>query len=266
MRIFLRGTALLGLVAGGTMGIVATSSPVASAASCSGSSGAPACAVSASVTVSAGTLSVESSPNLYWDFVITGYDQWASGSATALTSCAASGAVTHCSSGAAPTLEVLDGTGSTSGWAVSEYLSSNTLPSGSVLHFNGAGSAAYGYSQVSPITTDPFAGTTPGNVCDYGSSCTAATPATTCSHTPLGFTTCPTYPVTIGGSSATTQVDLYSAASGSGAGAICFATGTATATGCTGATPSAFYNLGVKGNTAIGSYAVTINLAVNSGP
>ncbi|HMK96441.1 MAG TPA: hypothetical protein VK425_02780 [Acidimicrobiales bacterium] len=262
----MRAAILIGLVAGATVTVANMTSSLASAAACSTSTGAASCTVSASVTVSAGTLALESSPNLYWDFVGTGYDQWASGSATALTACAASGSVTHCSSGAAPVLEVVDPTGSNSGWAVSEYLSSNTLPSGAVLHFNGAGSTTTGYSQVSPVGTDPFAGTTPTNVCDFGSTCSTATAATTCSHSALGFTTCPSYPVTMGGTGSSAQVDLYSAAANSGAGAICFATGAATATGCTGTTSSAFYNLGIKGNTAASTYSVTINLAVNSGP
>jgi hypothetical protein len=238
----------------------------ASAAACSTTTGATSCAVTGNLTVTAGTLTLESSPNLYWALDATGYDQWASGSSASLTGCAISGTATHCSSGAAPLLEVLDATGSNAGWAVSEYLSANTLPSGYALHFNGAGSGTYGYSQASPIATDPFSGTTPANICDYASSCTAATVAGACAHSALGFTTCPTYPVTMGGTSATTQVDLYSAAASSGEGAICFASGSATAAGCTGATPDAFYNLGIKGGAAAGSTAVTINLAVTSGP
>ncbi len=240
--------------------------PGASAAACSTSTGAASCTVTANLTVTAGTLSLESSPSLFWSFVTTSYDQWASASGTALTACAASGATTHCSSGSAPTLEVLDATGSSAGWAVSEFLSANTLPAGTVLHFNGAGTATYGFSQVSPVSTDPFAGATPGNVCDFASTCTAATAASTCSHAGLGFATCPTYPVTLGGTSATTQVDLYSAAANTGLGAVCFASGTATGTGCTGATPDAFYNLGVKGSAPAGTTTATINMAANSGP
>ena len=216
--------------------------------------------------MTAGTLSLQSSPNLYWGIDQTGYDQWASGSGSALSGCAVSGTATHCTGGTAPVLEVLDATGAASGWAVSEYLSANTLPTGYAFAFNGAGSATYGYSQASPIGTNPFAGTTPANVCDYASTCTVAVAATTCSHSGLGFTTCPTYPVTIAGSSATTQVDLYSAAVSSGLGAICFGTGTATAVGCTGTTSSAFYDLGIRGSTAAGSYSATINMAVTSGP
>jgi len=238
----------------------------ASAAACSATVGAASCTVTASLTLTGGTLSLESSPSLYWAFVSTGYDQWASASGAALTACGASGFATHCSSGAAPSLEVLDATGSGAGWAVSEYLSANTLPTGYALRFNGSGSATYGFSQVSPIGTNPFSGTTPANVCDFASSCTPATAASTCSHVALGFSTCPAYSVTMAGTSATTQVDLYSATAATGLGAICFATGTTTAAGCTGATPSAFYNLGIKGNTASGTTSVTINMAVNSGP
>ena len=238
----------------------------ASAAACSTSTGAAACTVTGNLTVTAGTLSLESSPNLYWALVATGYDQWASASSAALTSCSAVGPLTHCSSGVAPLLEVLDATGAGAGWAVSEYLSSNTLPSGYALHFGGAGSGTYGFSQVSPIGTDPFAGTTPSNVCDFASSCTAATAASTCSHAGIGFSTCPSYPVTMAGTDATHQVDLYSASAATGLGAVCFATGTASSVGCSGATPSAFYNLGVKGNAASGTTSVTINMAVTSGP
>jgi hypothetical protein len=238
----------------------------ASAAACSTTSGASSCTVTGSLTVTAGTLSLESSPNLYWALDASGYDQWASGSSATLSGCAISGTATHCSGGVSPTLEVLDATGSAAGWAVSEYLSANTLPSGYALHFDGAGSSTYGYSQASPIATDPFAGTTPGNVCDYASSCTVATAATTCAHSALGFTTCPAYPVTMGGTSATTQVDLYSAAASSSEGAICFASGTATGAGRAGATTDAYYNLGIKGGATAGTTAVTINLAVTSGP
>jgi hypothetical protein len=246
--------------------VVLVGSAEADAAACSSSTGASSCAVTASLTVTGGTLSIESSPNLYWTFVSSGYDQWESASGTALTSCAASGDVTHCTGGSAPVLEVLDGTGSAAGWAVSEYLTSNTLPTGYALRFNGAGGTTYGYSQVSPVATNPFAGTTPANVCDYASSCTTATAAASCSHSTLGFTTCPAYAVTMAGTSATTQVDLYSATAATGLGAICFASGIATGTGCSGTTPSAFYDLGIKGSTAAGTTSVTINMAVNSGP
>jgi len=255
---------LLGLLLG--LVLFAGDSPRALAAACSTSTGAASCTITGSLTLTAGTLTLESSPNLYWGIVSTAYDQWASASGATLSGCTAVGSLTHCTGGAAPTLEVVDATGSGSGWALSEYLSANTLPSGYSLRFNGAGSTTFGYSTVSPIATNPFAATTPGNVCDYASSCTVATAATTCSHSALGFTTCPTYPVTMGGTSATAQVDLYSAAASSGVGAICFASGTATAIGCTGAIPTDFYNLGIKGSTGAGTTAVTINMAVNSGP
>jgi hypothetical protein len=238
----------------------------ASAAACSTSTGASSCAITANLTVTAGTLALETSPSLYWSFVGTSYDQWASGSATALTGCTASGASTHCSGGTSPVLMVLDATGSSPGWAVSEYLSANTLPSGTVLHFNGAGSSTMGWSQASPVGTDPFAATTPAMICDYASTCTSATAATTCSHAGLGFSSCPSYAVTMGGSGAANQVDLFSANAGTGMGANCFASGTATAMGCTSATPTAFLNMGVKGNATAGSSSATINMAVNSGP
>jgi hypothetical protein len=252
-------TTALALAAPGLVG-------TASAAACSTSTGASSCTVTANLTVTAGTLTLESSPTLYWNLVSTGYDQWASGSASALSSCTASGSVTHCSGGTSPVLLVLDGTGSSSGWAVSEYLSANTLPTGAVLHFNGAGSSTMGWSQASPIGTDPFAGTTPTVVCDYASTCTPATAAATCSHAGLGFSSCPSYAVTMGGSGATAQVDLYSAAANTGMGAQCFGSGTATATGCTGTTATGFFNLGIKGSTPAGSTSATVNMAVNSGP
>jgi hypothetical protein len=238
----------------------------AAAAACSTSTSATSCTVTANLTVTAGTLTLESSPNLYWNLVATGYDQWASGSGSALSGCSPSGAVTHCSGGTAPQLLVLDGTGSSSGWAVSEYLSANTLPAGAVLHFNGAGSSTIGWSQASPVGTDPFSTSTPTVVCDYASSCTAASAASTCSHAGLGFSSCPSYAVTMGGTSAASQVDLYSAAANSGMGANCFGSGTATATGCTGTTGTGFFNLGIRGNTPAGSSSATINMAVNSGP
>ena len=120
----------------------------ASAAACSTTSGASSCTVTGSLTVTAGTLSLESSPNLYWALDASGYDQWASGSSATLSGCAISGTATHCSGGVSPTVStrVLDATGSAAGWAVSEYLSANTLPSGYALHFDGAGSSTYGYS------------------------------------------------------------------------------------------------------------------------
>jgi len=246
--------------------VLAASITTASAAPCSAGTGASSCTVAASVTVTAGTLTVETSPNLYWTFVGTGYDQWASASASTLSGCAASGTGTTCTGGVAPKLMVLDASGSSSGWAVSEYLSGNTLPSGSVLHFNGAGSGTIGNSQASPIAADPFAGTTPGTVCDYASTCTPATAAGACAHNGIGFTTCPAYAVTVGGADATHQVDLYSATASTGMGAVCFASGSASGTGCTGTVSSAFYNLGIKGNTTVGTTGATINVVVNSGP
>src|SRR4051794_1984431 len=234
------------LVAATVVAAIVTTSPSAAAAPCSTSTGASSCTVTASVTVTAGTLTMAASPNLYWNFVGTGYDQWASGSATTLSSCAASGTATTCSGGTAPKLMVLDATGSSSGWAVSEYLSASTLPSGSVLHFNGAGSATIGNAQASSVSSDPFTGTTPGTVCDYGSTCSTATAASSCAHAGIGFATCPSYAVTIGGADATHQVDLYSATAATGAGAVCFASGSASATGCTGTTSTGFFNLGIK--------------------
>src|SRR4030081_3099239 len=77
-------TASLVLAAPGFVG-------AASAAACSTATGAASCTVTARVTGTAGTLTLESSPNLYWNVVGTGYDQWGSGSSTALGGCAASG-------------------------------------------------------------------------------------------------------------------------------------------------------------------------------
>src|SRR5262249_34309789 len=102
-------TVVLGLWSPGLVGS-------ASGAACSTSTGGGSCTINASLTVTAGTLTLESSPNLYWAIVQTGYDQWASASATSLSSCSASGTVTTCSGGTKPTLLVLDGTGSASGW------------------------------------------------------------------------------------------------------------------------------------------------------
>ncbi len=241
--------------------------PSASAAGCSNSTGAANCTTTANLTVTAGTLTLEAPANLYWNFTATGYDQWASGSATALTGCAASGTGTTCSGGTAPKLAVLDATGSSSGWAVSEYLTSNSLPTGTVLQFNGAGGGTVGNSSASPIATSPYAATTPSTLCDYGSSCTVATAASTCAHSSLGFSTCPAYAVTLGGSSTSSQVDLFSAAASSGLGAVCFGAGSATATGCVGATSSSYFNMGIKGSTpATASATATINMVVSSGP
>lgn len=250
-------------------GSIALAGP-AQAAPCSTSAAVGSCTVATSATITAGTLGLRLSPALYWSFVTNGYDQFASASATALSSCAATGTVTSCTAGTAPKITVVDATGAGSGWSLSAYVSSSTLPAGSVLTFAGSGSSTIGTSTNSPVATNPFAATTPDTTCDYGSSCTNATAATAsaCSHSGLGFTTCPTYPVNLlSATSATSQVDLYSADTSTGLGAICFGSGTATATGCTGLTPAAFFNLGVKGSAAAGTYTgAVINLAVTSGP
>src|SRR3954452_6509957 len=248
------------------LGVLVLGAAPASAGPCSPTTGASSCTVSASVTVTAGTLTVEAPQNLYWSFVGTGYDQWASGSAGALSGCTASGAVTTCSGGTAPKLVVLDASGTSSGWAVSAYLTSNTLPTGSALSFNGSGSGTIGNSQAAPIASSPFSGATPATVCDYASTCTPASAAASCAHSLLGFTTCPSYAMAFGGADSSHQVDLYSAAANSGLGAVCFASGTATATGCTGTTSSSFFNMGIKGNTAASTTGATINVVVSSGP
>jgi hypothetical protein len=260
--------ALAAAVLGGTLVLTIPEAAPASAAACSTSTGSAACTINTSVGVTAGTLSLESSPNLYWQYVENGYDQYASASASTLSGCTSGSSGTSCTGGTAPRLMVLDATGSGSGWALSSYLTANDLPSGSVFHFAGAGNATIGTSTNSPIATDPFAATTPGNVCDYGSSCTVATAAATCSHAGLGFSSCPTYPVNLAaGTGAAAQVDMYSANAATGVGALCFASGTATATGCTGTTSTAFYNLGIKGNTTAGTYATTvINISASTGP
>ncbi|HTW99046.1 MAG TPA: hypothetical protein VMD59_09730 [Acidimicrobiales bacterium] len=263
------GAALLAGALGAPLVALGGTAGEASATSCSTTTGNASCSISTSVTVTGGTLTLYSSPNLYWSFVLNGYDQWASASASALSGCTGSSTGTTCTTGAStPHLEVIDATGSGSGWALSEYLSSNDLPTGTVVHFDGTGSSTVGDSQDNPIATDPFSSTTPGTVCDYGSTCATATPATVCSHSSLGFTTCPTYPVNVAaGTSATAQVDLYSATSNSGMGAICFGSGAATAAGCTGTTADDYYNVGIPANTASSTYGTTlINLTVSSGP
>ncbi len=246
---------------------MAAGQQAAGATACSTTTGNSTCTVSTSLTITAGTLALESSGSLFWDFVLGGYDQWASGSATSLTSCTTASGATTCSGGTAPVLLAIDGTGSGSGWGISEYLSSSDLPTGTKLYFNGAGSSTFGDSTVGPIGTDPFSGTTPGTVCDFGSSCTTATAATSCTAR-LGYTTCPTYPVDMtAGTGSTAQVDLYSAAASSGEGAVCFGSGTATATGCSGVTPADFYNMGVPSNAVQGTYGTTVvNLTITSGP
>jgi hypothetical protein len=263
------GVAVLAAALGAPLVAFGGTAGLASATSCSTTTGNSSCSISTSVTVTGGTLTLYSSPNLYWSFVLNGYDQWASASASALAGCSGSSTGTTCSTGSSsPRLEVIDATGSGSGWALSEYLSSNDLPTGTALHFDGTGSSTLGSSQDNPIGTDPFSSTTPGTVCDYGSTCSTATPATTCSHSSLGFVTCPTFPVNVSsGTSATSQVDLYSATSNSGMGAICFASGTATASGCASTTADDFYNVGIPANTASSTYGTTlINLTVSSGP
>jgi hypothetical protein len=264
LRRLARAAALLLLATGAA----AAGAGDAAGAACSTSTGAATCTIATNVAVSAGTLTVESSPTLYWSYVINGYDQWASGSATALTGCTGGSAGTACSSGTAPKLVVLDGTGAAAGWSVSSYLSSSNLPAGSVLHFSGAGSSTNGTSTVSPRAVDPFASTVPANVCDYGSTCTPATVAGACSHVPLGYSACPSYPVDLGaGTGAAAQVNMYSATAATGIGAICFGSGTASAAGCASIVPSDFSNLGIRGNTPAGTYAATVvNIAVNSGP
>src|SRR3954453_16716118 len=176
-RRFLSGIGAVCVVA---LGVLVLGAAPASAGPCSPTTGDSSCTVSASVTVTAGTLTVEAPQNLYWSFVGHGYDQWASGSAGALSGCTASGAVTTCSGGTAPKLVVLDATGSSSGWAVSAYLTSNTLPTGSALSFNGSGTSTIGNSQAAPIASSPFAGATPGTVCDYASTCSPASAASSC--------------------------------------------------------------------------------------
>jgi len=258
----------LAIVPAVPLGTSLLASAPAGATACSLASGNASCTISTSVTVSAGTLTLESSPNLYWSYVLNGYDQWASGSSATLSGCTAGGSGTTCSGGAAPRLEVVDATGSGSGWALSAYLTANDLPVGSVFHFAGAGSATVGNSQNAAIGTDPFANTTPGTVCDFGSTCTVPTAPGACSHAGLGFTSCPTYPVNMSaGTGPTAQVDLYSAAATSGLGAVCFGSGSASASGCTGTTPSDFYNIGVKANTAAAVDATTVvTETVSSGP
>jgi len=241
---------------------------VASAAACSTSSGAATCTVNTSVTITAGTLAVESPGTLYWSFVLNGYDQWASGSATALSGCSAGSSGTTCSGGSSPELEILDDTGAGAGWALSEYLTSSDLPTGAVFHFDGAGSATTGVSQSNPIGTDPFSATTPGAVCDNGSTCTLPTAAASCSHAGLGFTSCPTYPVDLtSGTASNAQADLYSAQAGTGKGAICFGSGSSSAVGCSGVSFDDDYNLGIPASTSASTYATTvINLTISAGP
>jgi len=258
----------LAIVPAVPLGTSLLASAPAGATACSLASGNASCTISTSVTVSAGTLTLESSPNLYWSYVLNGYDQWSSGSSASLSGCSAGGAGTTCAGGTAPRLEVVDATGSGSGWALSAYLSSNDLPAGSVFHFDGTGSGTFGNSQNSAIASDPFSSTTPGTVCDFASTCTIPTSPGSCSHAGLGFSTCPTYPVNMSaGTSAVAQVDLYSSAANSGMGAVCFGSGSASASACVGTSPSDDYNVGVKANTLAATDATTvITETVSSGP
>ncbi len=234
-----------------------------------------ACTIGTSVTIDAGTFTVVSSPTLYWQFVLSGYDQWASASSTTLGSCSVSSGATACSGGTQPVLLAVDATGAGKGWNISEYISSSDLPSGSALYFNGAGSTTYGDSTVAPVSTTDggFTATTPSTVCDYASTCTNATPTSgsVCGNYPggtAGSTSCPADPVNmLASTSSTAQEDLYSAESTTGVGAICFATGTATARGCASTTNTAFYNLGIPSSALAGTYASTVvNIQINAGP
>ena len=218
-------------------------------------------------TYPGGTLTLAASPNLYWGVVQNGYDQWASASATPLSGCTAGGSGTTCSGGSPPMLEVLDTTGSGSGWALTAYRTDGAVPTGSRLNFDGAGSTTPGTSVLSSVATFPFANTAPATTCDFGSGCVVATPAGSCAHPALGVTTCPSYPVNVlSGTSSTTQVDLYSAAAGSGKGDVCLASGTATGPSCTGTTPTGLLDLGVPANAPAGTKVAIFTLTVSSGP
>jgi hypothetical protein len=219
-------------------------------------------------TYPGGSFAVEASPSLYWDFALDGYDQWASASASALSGCTGDGDGTVCSAGTQPVLEVLDTTGAHAGWSLSAYVTGGSLPAGSVLDFDGAGSAALGTSAQAALEAFPYPSAVPTTICDANSGCLPALPAASCSHPAVGITSCPADPVDVlDGASAGAQVDLYSAAAGSGSASICFATGTATAAGCLGAVPDAFFDLGLPASAASGSHsATTIVLTVSSGP
>jgi hypothetical protein len=236
-------------------------------ASCISTAGGPPCALPVSVAVTAGTLSLDASPQLDWDVDLDGYEQWQPGSASALSACTSTGSGTSCSGATSPELEVLDATGSGSGWALSGYVSSSDLPGGSVLDFDG-GAVTAGSSLNDPISAIPFAALAPSTTCDLGSTCTPASSASTCSHAALGVTSCPSYPVNLGAAGgASTQADLYSAAAGSGKGAVCFASGAATGRGCAGTATALSYDLGLPANAASGSFSTTvITLTVSAGP
>ena len=240
-------------VVGGAVGLGLAAAP-AGATACSASAGNASCTVSGSVTVTAGTLTLVASPSLYWDQVLSGYDQWASGSSATLTGCSVqTSGTTSCSSGAAPMLLAIDATGSGSGWNVNAYPSGSTLPASSKLSFDGAGSSTYGDTTVSAVGVDPFASTAPGTECDAASSCTNAS-------TPTSF------PVDFTSATSGTPAKLYSAAASSGGGAVCFGTGSVSGHDCAGTTNTAFVNLGVPASATAGADSVTINLAISSGP
>jgi len=214
-----------------------------------------------------GTLTLAAPPTLYWGFALNGYDQWASASATPLSGCTAGGSGTTCSGGSAPTLEVLDTTGAGSGWALSAYVAAGTVPAGSLLDFDGSGSATAGASTDSGLSAFPFSASAPATVCEFDAGCVPVTPASSCSHPGLGFSTCPGYPVNVGaGTGPTAQVDLTSAALGTGEGKVCFAAGPPTGASCAGAAPSAFFDLGVPAAAAAGTTVGTLTLTVSSGP
>ncbi|HTX00728.1 MAG TPA: hypothetical protein VMD59_18250, partial [Acidimicrobiales bacterium] len=125
-------------------GVLGTSP--AQASTCSTTVGASSCSVSTSLTITQGTIQLFSASSLSWSFVLDGYDQWASGSASALAGCSGSPTGTTCSGGSLPRLEVDDSTGTGAGWAVSAYLSASDLPAEAVLAFDGTGSATIGDS------------------------------------------------------------------------------------------------------------------------
>ena len=232
----------------------ASASVVVGASLCSPSSASTSCPVSATISVSGGTLSLLAPSELYFDDLLTGYDQWGTASESPLSGCTSTGERTTCSAGQAPSLEVIDATGSAAGWAVSEYLSSSDLPSGSVIDFDGAGSTP-GDTVAAGLGAFPFTEAAPQSICDYGSTCT---PASILDDAP---------PNLASGTSASEQVDLYWAWIGSGVGAICLASGSADSHGCAGASPDADFDLGLPGDARVGSKTTTvINLTISSGP
>jgi hypothetical protein len=69
------------------------------------------------------------------------------------------------------------------------------------------------------------------------------------------------------GTSAASEVDLYSASAGSGMGAVCLASGGATAAGCAGTSPDADFDLALPANARAGTDATTVvDLTLSSGP